>query len=256
MLLIIWFAMENLLDSENRESLKFLLTYPLFDENTYDSRMKELLTLDINSVFSFGKVQLHRICILGKGSVGLVTLVKYRKKYFVLKIRRTDANRANMYDEVVYQSTANCMGIGPFLVNFSENFILMEFVRGFNIVDWYGSKKTSNDRILKCAASILQQCYVLDCLKLDHGQLSRLDRHIIVSEEGKPTILDFESSSTGRRASNVTSVCQSIFLHGPIFSKLKGSIYKDRELIMKCIRDYKRDMNYEKFEKILSLLIF
>jgi putative serine/threonine protein kinase len=248
--------MENLLDIENRESLKLLLTYPLFDENTYDSRMKELLTLDINSVFSFGKVQLHRICILGKGSVGLVTLVKSRKKYFVLKIRRTDANRPNMYDEVVYQSAANSMGIGPFLVNFSENFILMEFVRGFNIVDWYGSNKTANDRILKCAATILNQCFVLDCLKLDHGQLNRLDRHIKVSEEGKPTILDFESSSTGRRASNVTSVCQSIFLHGPIFSRLKGSIEKDRELIMKCIRDYKRDMNYEKFEKILRLLIF
>jgi len=248
--------MENLLDSDNRGSLKLLLTYPLFDENTYDRRMEELLTLDINSIFSFGKVQLHRICILGKGSVGLVTLVKYRKKYFVLKIRRTDANRANMYDEVVYQSAANSMGIGPFLVNFSENFILMEFVRGFNIVDWYGSNKTANDRILKCATSILQQCFVLDCLKLDHGQLNRLDRHIIVSEEGKPTILDFESSSTGRRASNVTSVCQSIFLHGPIFSKLKDSIDKDRELIMKCIRDYKRDMNHEKFEKILSLLSF
>ena len=248
--------MENLLDIENRESLKLLLTYPLFDENTYDSRMKELLTLDINSVFSFGKVQLHRICILGKGSVGLVTLVKSRKKYFVLKIRRTDANRPNMYDEVVYQSAANSMGIGPFLVNFSENFILMEFVRGFNIVDWYGSNKTANDRILKCAATILNQCFVLDCLKLDHGQLNRLDRHIKVSEEGKPTILDFESSSTGRRASNVTSVCQSIFLHGPIFSRLKGSIEKDGELIMKCIRDYKRDMNYEKFEKILRLLIF
>lgn len=248
--------MENLLDIDNRESLKLLLTYPLFDENTYYSRMKELLTLDINSVFSFGKVQLHRICILGKGSVGLVTLVKSRKKYFVLKIRRTDANRPNMYDEVVYQSAANSMGIGPFLVNFSENFILMEFVRGFNIVDWYGSNKTANDRILKCAATILNQCFVLDCLKLDHGQLNRLDHHIKVSEEGKPTILDFESSSTGRRASNVTSVCQSIFLHGPIFSRLKGSIEKDRELIMKCIRDYKRDMNYEKFEKILRLLIF
>ena len=69
--------MENLLNSENKESLKFLLTYPLFDQNTFDDKMEELLSLDINSVFSFGKVQLHKICILGKGSVGLVTLVKY-----------------------------------------------------------------------------------------------------------------------------------------------------------------------------------
>jgi len=121
--------MENLLNSENKESLKFLLTYPLLDQNTFDNRMEELLSLGINSVFSFGKVQLHKICILGKGSVGLVTLVKYRNKYFVLKMRRTDANRVNMFDEVLFQSLANTIGIGPFLVDFSENFILMEFVK-------------------------------------------------------------------------------------------------------------------------------
>ena len=133
------FMMENLLDSENKESLKFLLTYPLFDQDTFESRIKELLSLDINGIFSFGKVQLKKICILGKGSVGLVTLARFKGKYFALKIRRTDANRMNMFDEVVYQSLANSIGIGPFLVNFSDNFMLMEFVKGSNIVDWYNS---------------------------------------------------------------------------------------------------------------------
>jgi putative serine/threonine protein kinase len=246
--------MENLLDGENREKLKFLLTYPLFHQNTFDSRMQELSSLDINSVFSFGKVLLHKICILGKGSIGLVTLVKYRKKYIVLKIRRTDANRADMYDEVAYHSLANSIGIGPFLIDFSENFILMEFVKGSNIVDWYTSESTAYDRILKCAVSIIQQCFLLDCLKLDHGQLNRLGSHIIVSTDGSPTILDFETSSTRRRASNVTSVSQSLFLHGPLYRRLKGSICKDRRHIMKCIKDYKSDMNHEKFEKIVSLL--
>ena len=248
--------MENLLDCENKENLKFLLTYPLYDQDTFDSRVQELFSLGINSVFSFGKVQLHNICILGKGSIGLVTLVKYRKRYFALKIRRTDANRFNMYDEVVYQSAANSIGIGPFLIDFSENLILMEFVRGLNIGDWCGLKRTTNDRIQQCTASILQQCFLLDRHKLDHGQLNRLDRHIIVSNDGKPTILDFETSSTSRRASNVTSVSQSIFLHGPIFSRLESSIVKDRKFIIKCIKDYKRDMNREKFEKILGLLKF
>jgi putative serine/threonine protein kinase len=228
--------MENLLVSENREKLKFLITYPLFDHNTFESRMRELLSLDICSIFSFGKVQLHNIFILGKGSVGLVTLVKNRRKFFVLKIRRTDANRINMYDEVVYQSLANSIGIGPFLVNYSENFILMEFVR-----------------ILKCTISILEQCFLLDCLKLDHGQLNRTDRHIIISKEGNPTILDFETSSTRRRPSNVTSISQGIFLHGPIFSRLKGTIDNDRSHSIRCIKDYKMDMRREKFEKILSL---
>lgn len=252
--LVTWFMMENLLDSKNKESLKFLLTYPLFDRDTFESRIKELLSLDINGVFSFGKVQLKKICILGKGSVGLVTLARFKGQYFALKIRRTDANRANMFDEVVYQSLANSIGIGPFLVNFSENFILMEFVKGSNIVEWYSSVRTTNERILKCTALILEQCYLLDCLKLDHGQLNRLDRHIIISKDDRPTILDFETSSAMRRVSNITSVSQSIFLHGPIYSRLQDSINKDRLQIMKNIKDYKIQMNYEKFKKILHLL--
>ena len=249
--------MENLLDSENKESLKFLLTYPLFDQDTFEGRIKELLSLDINGIFSFGKVQLKKICILGKGSVGLVTLARlarFKGKYFALKIRRTDANRMNMFDEVVYQSLANSIGIGPFLVNFSDNFILMEFVKGSNIVDWYNSVRTTDERILKCTALILEQCYLLDCLKLDHGQLNRLDRHIIISKDDRPTILDFETSSAMRRVSNITSVSQSIFLHGPIYSRLQDSINKDRTQIMKNIKDYKIQMNHEKFKKILKLL--
>lgn len=252
--LVTWSMMENLLDSKNKESLKFLLTYPLFDQDTFESRIKELLSLDINGVFSFGKVQLKKICILGKGSVGLVTLARFKGQYFALKIRRTDANRANMFDEVVYQSLANSIGIGPFLVNFSENFILMEFVKGSNIVEWYSSVQTTNERVLKCTALILEQCYLLDCLKLDHGQLNRLDRHIIISKDDSPIILDFETSSAMRKVSNITSVSQSIFLHGPIYSRLQDSINKDRTQIMKNIKDYKIQINYEKFRNILNLL--
>lgn len=251
--LVAWSVMENLLDTDNRKSLEFLLTYPLFDEKTFDNRMREMSSLDINSVFSFGTVQLKKAQIIGKGSVGLVTLVKFKNKLLALKIRRTDANRANMYDEVLYQSLANSIGIGPFLLNYSENFILMEYIKGSNIESWYESQ-TSNKKLLLCTNAILQQCFLLDCLNLDHGQLSRLDRHIIVSPEGLPTILDFETSSTKRRSSNVTSVSQSIFLHGPIHAKLRNAINKERTDIIKYIKDYKKHMNRKKFLPILNLL--
>jgi putative serine/threonine protein kinase len=246
--------MENLLDNKNKESLKFLLTYPLFDQDTFENRKKELQTLDINAIFSTGNLQLNRIFILGKGSVGLVTLAKYKRKYFALKIRRTDANRPNMYDEVAYQSLANSYGLGPFLVNFSENFILMELISGSNIIDWFISPRISKERIVKCTALILQQCFLLDCLKLDHGQLNRLDCHVIISKHDIPTILDFETSSTRRRVSNVTSASQSMLLNGPIYSKLQGFIHYDREQIVKKIKDYKTEMNQEKFDNILNLL--
>lgn len=246
--------MENLLESKNKEGLKFLLTFPLFNQDIFERRKKELLSLDINGIFSSGNLQLNKIFILGKGSVGLVTLARFKQKYFALKIRRTDANRPNMYDEVAYQSLANSSGVGPFLVNFSENFILMEYIRGSNIIDWYSSARISKKRKIKCTSLILEQCYALDCLKLDHGQLNRLDCHIIISKDDNPTILDFETSSTQRRVSNLTSASQSIFLNGPIYSRLLNSINCDRNQIMKKIKAYKSDMNRERFDTILSIL--
>ena len=245
--------MENLLETDNGKSLEFLLTYPLFDEKTFEERMRELSSLDINAVFSFGNVQLKFSHIIGKGSVGLVTLVKSKNKLLALKIRRTDANRVNMYDEVLYHSLANSIGIGPFLVNFSENFILMEYVKGLNIESWYDSQ-TSDKKLLHCTNEILRQSFLLDCLNLDHGQLSKLDRHIVVSPDGLPTILDFETSSTKRRCSNVTSVSQSIFLHGPIQAKLADLINKERTDVIKSIKEYKKQMNRETFQCILDLL--
>ena len=245
--------MENLLETNNGKSLEFLLTYPLFDEKTFDNRMRELSSLDINAVFSFGNVQLKFSHIVGKGSVGLVTLVKSKNKLLALKIRRTDANRVNMYDEVLYHSLANSIGIGPFLINFSENFILMEYVKGLNIESWYDSQ-TSDKKLLHCTNEILRQSFLLDCLNLDHGQLSRLDRHIVVSPDGLPTILDFETSSTKRRCSNVTSVSQSIFLHGSIQAKLADLINKERTDVIKSIKEYKKQMNRETFQCILDLL--
>jgi putative serine/threonine protein kinase len=144
--------------------------------------------------------------------------------------------------------------VGPFLVNFTENFILMEFVRGSNIIEWYNSARISKERKLKCTALILKQCYLLDCLNLDHGQLNRLDRHIIISKDDKPTIMDFETSSTQRRVSNITSSSQSIFLNGPIYSNLQDSILYDRKQIIKKIKNYKNEMNQERFANILNML--
>ena len=201
--------MENLLETNNGKSLEFLLTYPLFDEKTFENRLRELSSLDVDSVFSFGNVQLKFSHIIGKGSVGLVTLVKSKNKLLALKIRRTDANRVSMYDEVLYHSLANSIGIGPFLVNFSENFILMEYVNGLNIESWYNSQ-TSDKRLLHCTNEILRQSFLLDCLNLDHGQLSRLDRHIVVSPDGLPTILDFETSSTKRRCCVISITAKNI----------------------------------------------
>ena len=79
----------------------------------------------------------------------------------------------------------------------------MEFVTGQRIIDWVGNNKTTKSKKRTVVTAILEQCFSLDAVGLDHGELSRLARHVIVSD--RPSIIDFESASTTRKTCNVTA---------------------------------------------------
>jgi putative serine/threonine protein kinase len=80
----------------------------------------------------------------------------------------------------------------------------------------------------------------MDTYGLDHGELSRAHKNVIVSNNDIPTILDFESASLMRRPSNFTSLTQYLFLGGSIAKKIArvlGPVNRDE--LLKCLRDYK-----------------
>lgn len=245
--------MEELSNIREIDDLRFLTAYPSFEDNTFNTRIKELKSLGITSVLSQGNTKISNFSILGKGCVGLAVLVKYRKKICALKIRRTDANRLHMYNEVLMHSFANAANVGPILIDFSENFILMEFIDGRNIVDWSAGDSILSEDIYNVLVSTLEQCYALDQIKLDHGQLSRLKCHLIVSPQKKPTIIDFESASVGRKPSNVTSAANTFLAGGPLYRKLNYILHKNQtEEIIRSLKEYKRTMTREGFNKIIE----
>ena len=55
-----------------------------------------------------------------------------------------------MYNEVLMHSLANAANVGPILIDFSENFILMEFIDGRNIVDWSVGDSILTRRYIQC----------------------------------------------------------------------------------------------------------
>ena len=69
----------------------------------------------------------------------------------------------------------------------------------------------------------------------------------------KSTMIDFESSSTKRRPSNVTSVTQAIFIGSGIAKKVQR-IYKNpsKEKIIESLKQYKHEKSEENFEKLLK----
>ncbi len=250
-----------------------ILTYPHISIEEYAARMDELKSLGITSFMLGGRTRIGRLEIAGKGCVGLVLRTKVGKKVFALKVRRTDADRKTMYNEAERLKIANSVGVGPQLDQFSKNFIIMEFIEGPSILNWATKKiddinvdnSICDGQARGVAHSILEQTYNLDRALLDHGELSRLDHHVIVTSDRIASIIDFESASTSRAMCNVTASAQSMLLSGALSSKMKrmleigsmatpgdkGQIKRSR--IIKILQVYKREQNRQNFEKIMDL---
>ncbi|MEO9364399.1 MAG: serine/threonine protein kinase [Nitrososphaera sp.] len=229
-----------------------ILTYPCASDEEYAARLSELKGLGVTAVFAGGRTVIGGTSVAGKGCVGLVVKAKAHGRTCALKIRRTDANRPNMHDEVRYHGIANCAGVGPELVGHSDNFMLMEFAEGATIAEWAQGETVDAVQASAVARSALEQCYALDRAGLDHGELSHVDRHIIVGE--KVTVIDFESASTERKVANVSAAGQSLLVSGAVAGALGKVLRVDRETAIGALKRYKRDQTRENFDAILALV--
>jgi putative serine/threonine protein kinase len=236
-----------------------LITYPHYSECEYKDRIIEMESLGITSIIlggGDGKTIINSAHVAGKGCVGIVVKSKVGSKVCALKIRRTDADRKTMDNEARLHKMANSAGVGPILEGHTKNLIAMEYVSGQSIVDWAGNKnKATKSKMRTVATAVLEQCFSLDAAGLDHGELSRLARHVIISD--RPYIIDFESASTTRKTCNVTAAAQSIFLYGIIANKVKKILDNtDREkTIIHALRTYKHFHTRANFVAVLDSLL-
>ena len=228
------------------------VAYPSFDEGAYKERIAEMKSLGVTSLSLGGRTQINGINIAGKGWVGLVLRAKIGSKVCALKIRRIDADRKSMDEEARLHAMANTAGVGPRLEGHSKNLLAMEFIDGMSIIDWVFS--ATAEKMRDVARSVLEQCYSLDRAGLDHGELSRLDRHVMVSDAAA-YIIDFESASTARKLCNVTAAAQSIFLYGAVAGQVGKALgASDRERVIGALKAYKRDQTRSKFDAVLASL--
>ncbi|HEV3432887.1 MAG TPA: hypothetical protein VG098_02735 [Nitrososphaera sp.] len=231
-----------------------IISYPHFSESEYKDRIIEMESLGITSIILGGKTIVNGAHIAGKGCVGIVVKAKSREEVCALKIRRTDANRETMDNEVHLHKMANSACVGPSLEEHTKNLILMEFVAGQSIIDWVVSNNITESKMWTLAVAILEQCFSLDIAGLDHGELSRLTRHVIVSD--RPYIIDFESASTTRKTCNVTAAAQSLLLYGIVANKVKKIMCNtDKERLIQALRTYKHFHTRANFDAILGSLL-
>lgn len=239
-----------------KEPYSKILGYPKASSRQLQSRLSELEKLKIKSVSFIGQTTIGSLQILGKGYVGVVVLAKKKNGIVALKIRRLDSQRSEMQSEAKLLTLANSVNVGPKLYNVSKNFLAMEYLDGDKIENWIQSLKGvgSSKKLKSVVRTVLEDCYRLDQLGFDHGELSSISKHVIVGKS-RSTIIDFESSSIKRRVSNVTSATQAIFIGSGIVKKVQ-KIYKipPKEKIIDLLRIYKQEQTRKSFENILKIL--
>jgi len=233
-----------------------ILGYPNATNRQIKSRISELEKLKIKSICLTGPTTIGNLEILGKGYVGVVVLVKRGNKEVALKIRRTDSQRENMKNESVLLKLVNSVNVGPKMIDVSKNFLVMEYIEGKKFSNWIEMLKGSGSvkQLKSTVRNVLEDCYRLDQIGFDHGELSNISKHVIVGKN-KVTLIDFESSSTKRRPSNVTSITQAFFI-GSGIAKYAQKIYKNssKEKIIDALKSYKQEKTRDNFEKLLKIL--
>jgi putative serine/threonine protein kinase len=190
--------------------------------------------------------------VLGKGCVGVVVAARLHSNDVALKIRRTDADRTTMKREATMLKIANSVGVGPRLIGTSENFLLMELLEGELIETWI-SHLDFEDRwkMVGLLRDILGQCFRLDNIGLDHGELNQARKHILI-ESRQPRIMDFESASTTRKTKNLSSLCQYLFVSSYVARRIETIIGKvDLKGLKKILAGYKLHRSIDSYGDVL-----
>ena len=204
------------------ERLGKVVCYPKYISEELELKLDELRKLGVSAVEFTGPTIAHDLHILGKGCVSIVLIAHTKKGRVALKARRTDANRVSMDHEVEMLRKANAVNVGPELYGATKNFISMELIEGPWLPNWIKTLKGRGraQRIRMCLRRILEDCWKLDSIGLDHGELSRAAKHVIIERDDRPRLIDFETASTIRRPANVTSISQYLFIGSEVARKI------------------------------------
>ncbi len=235
-----------------------VLSYPSKDFEVAKWRLLELESMGVTHLEFSGEKRVDGIKVLGKGTTSVVVKAWLHSGMVAVKLLRTDSNRLSVLPEVQKIMIANKVGVGPILKDHEKGAFLMEYVDGIEISDCIngilnrplGERKTN---LRKVVGEVLSQCFTLDRVGLDHGQLHKPDKHVYVLRDGEVKIIDFESASTMRKPANVTSIAHFLLNGSPKAKEIMETLnLGSRKEIYSLLRRYKNEPLKANFKEVLK----
>ncbi len=245
-------------DQLTQEPYASVLCFPSPSEAELQSRLEELRSHGVSALEFSGTTSLFGVAVpvLGKGFVGIVVVAHLNGERVAVKIRRADADRADLLHEANMLSKANSVGVAPKLMAASKNFLLMQLIEASLLPNWLKTNKDAAT-VKQVLAEVLEQCFRLDQAGLDHGELSNAPKHLLVDKANRVFIVDFETASVERRVANVTSVCQYLFAGNSSASKILAELFGERNRLdlIDVLKAYKKNRTKENFDGLLEFCL-
>ena len=166
---------------------------------------------------------------LTKGKRGLVYTGIYKNKKVAIKIKHPESKAdGRIKNEGVWLKKLNKYKIGPKLLKSTSDYLVCEFIEGDTFVLCLEKGKLSKKGILQVIESVLEQCFILDKLKVDKKEMHHPVKHIIVNPKLKPVMIDFERCHIVDIAKNVTQFVDFLMRFNLLLSKYDILVDKDK----------------------------
>jgi putative serine/threonine protein kinase len=179
----------------------------------------------------------------GKRSIVYTGYLKSQK----VSIKTTHPNskaEGRISNEAKYLKKLNKYKIGPTLLSKGKDYIIYKFVEGKLFIDYLAE----NEKIFPIIKKILEQCRILDKLKINKLEFTRPTKHIFI-KNNNVTIIDFERCYEINSPKNVTQFCQFLMK-----KNTEQYIKLDKLEFRKILKKYKNNQTENNFNEIINFL--
>ena len=163
------------------------------------------------------ELELRDFRFLARGHKGVVYVAEGAAGRVAIKVCRDGGAR----QEERWLRRCNELDIGASLVSAEVDCVVMEYVEGPSIGEALEGAVPPSV-LFKALRDLLGQCARLDERGIDKREMNRCQKHVIVSREGKSTLLDFERCQESAKPCNVTGLAQYLTQAWAV-GKLRGA---------------------------------
>ena len=177
---------------------------------------------------------------LAKGKRSIVYTGVYKKQKVSIKKKHPDSKAIErLKNEAKFLKKLNKYKIGPKLLLSGKDYIIYKNVEGILFIDYL----KENKNIFPIVKKILEQCRILDKLKINKLEFTRPIKHIFI-KDNKVILIDFERCYKTEHPKNVTQFCQFLMIE----------FNMNKKEFIKIIKKYKEKQTEKNFKEILKFI--